>query len=130
MVSTVDGKTALGASAAGIGSRTDAGLMRQIRASVDAIVWGAGTLSADLVDPRVDVRRAQARVERGLSPQPLAVTVTSSLRLEPANRFFVNGPSRTVMFTGNHAAPERRRVLARYATIVVQHGPTVDLSAA
>ena len=130
MVSTADGKTALGDSAAGIGSRTDARLMRQIRAAADAIIWGTGTLKADLVDPRVDVRRARERVGRGLSPQPLAVTVTGSLGLEPTNRFFVNGPSGTVLFTVRAASPERRRALAPYAAVVVQDGETVDLAAA
>jgi riboflavin-specific deaminase-like protein len=130
MVSTVDGKTALGPSAAGIGSRTDARLMRQIRAAVDGIIWGAGTLRADIVDPRVDVHSVRRRRERGLSPQPVAATVSGSLDLEPTNRFFVNGPARTVVFTTDDAPAERRRALAPYATIVSQPGRTVDLRVA
>lgn len=130
MVSTVDGKTALGLSAAGIGSRTDARLMRQIRAAVDGIIWGAGTLRADIVDPRVDVGSARRRRELRLSPQPVAAAVSGSLDLEPSNRFFVNGPARTVLFTTDAAPADRRRALAPYATIVSQPGPTVDLRAA
>jgi riboflavin-specific deaminase-like protein len=130
MVSTVDGKTALGASAAGIGSRTDARLMRQIRAAADAIIWGAGTLRADVVDPRVDPERVRQRLARGQAPQPLAVSVSGSLDLEPTNRFFVNGPARTILFTTASAPPERRRALEPYAIVVVQDGETVDLAAA
>jgi riboflavin-specific deaminase-like protein len=130
MVSTVDGKAALGGSAAGIGSRTDARLMRQIRAAFDAVIWGAGTLHDDLVDPRVDPRRSSERVAAGREPQPLAVTVTGALTLSPTNRFLVNGPGRTVVFTVDGASPERRRALAPYATIVAQPGPAVDLAAA
>jgi riboflavin-specific deaminase-like protein len=130
MVSTVDGKTALGASAAGIGSRTDARLMRQIRAAVDGIIWGAGTLRADIVDPRVDVASSRRRRERGLAAQPVASAVSGSLDLDPTNRFFVNGPARTILFTTDAAPADRRRALAPYATIVSQSGPTVDLRAA
>jgi 2,5-diamino-6-(ribosylamino)-4(3H)-pyrimidinone 5'-phosphate reductase len=130
MVSTVDGKTALGESAAGIGSRADGRLMRQIRAAVDAIVWGAGTLRADVVDPRVVPPWVERRRSRGAAPQPLAVTASASLDLDPTNRFFVNGPSGTVVFTTRSAPPERRRALAPYATIVTQDGLTVDLAAA
>jgi riboflavin biosynthesis pyrimidine reductase len=127
MVSTVDGKTALGASAAGIGSRTDAGLMRQVRAAADGIIYGAGTLRADIVDPRVDVAAARRRRERGLPPQPLAAAVSGSLNLQPTNRFFVNGAVGTVLFTTAGAPDDRRRTLAPYATIVAYDGPQVTL---
>jgi riboflavin-specific deaminase-like protein len=127
MVSTVDGKTALGASAAGIGSRTDGRLMRQIRAGVDAIIYGAGTLRSEIVDPRVDARRSRARVENGLPSQPLAAIVSGSLDLDPTTRALVNGPDRTVIFTADRAPAERIRALRPYATLVVQDGSTVDL---
>lgn len=130
MVSTVDGKSALGGSAAGIGSRTDARLMRQIRASVDAVMHGAGTLRAEIVDPRVDPVRSRERVARGLSPQPLAVAVSGSLDLDPAGRFLVNGPTGTVILTTSEAPIERQQRLAPYATLLVCDGPTVDLAAA
>jgi len=130
MVSTVDGKSALGGSAAGIGSRTDARLMRQIRTAVDAVMHGAGTLRAETVDPRVGLARSQQRVRRGLSPQPLAVAVSGSLDLEPTNRFFVNGPSRSVILTSVSASGERLSLLEKYASIL-RHGDDheVDLAA-
>lgn len=130
MVSTVDGKSALGTSAAGIGSRTDSLLMRQIRAAVDAVMHGAGTLRAELVDPRVDTVRANDRVQRGLPPQPLAVIVSGSLDLEPTGRYLVNGPSGTVIITSSAAPTDRRQLLGRYATLIVQDGETLDLASA
>jgi riboflavin-specific deaminase-like protein len=130
MVSTVDGKVALGQSAAGIGSRTDSLLMRQVRAGVDAIIYGAGTVRAELVDPRVDPERSRRRTERCLTPQPITVVVSGSLELDPTNRVLVNGPDRTVIFTTVSAAKERRQALAAYATLVVQDGRAVDLSLA
>lgn len=129
MVSTVDGKAALGTSAAGIGSRTDALLMRQVRAAVDAVMHGAGTLRAEIVDPRVGPARSRERVARGLAPQPLAVAVSGSLDLEPTNRFFVNGPAGTVVLASSRAPAEWRRRLAPYASLLVDDGPTVDLEA-
>jgi riboflavin-specific deaminase-like protein len=130
MVSTVDGKSALDGTAAGIGSRTDAILMRQVRVVVDAVMHGAGTLRAEIVDPRVDAERSRQRVLRGLPPQPLAVAVSGSLDLEPSSRFLVNGPAGTVILTAEEAPRERRAQLARYATLLVDPGPEVDLAAA
>jgi riboflavin-specific deaminase-like protein len=130
MVSTADGKSALGQTTAGIGSRTDRLLMRQLRASLDAVMIGAGTLRAENVDPRVDPPRARRRAERGLPPQPLAVAVTGSPDLEPTHRFLINGPERTVLLTTAAAPADRRERLARYATLLVQDGPEVDLAAA
>ena len=130
MVSTVDGKTALGHSAAGIGSRTDSLLMRQIRAAADAVMHGAGTLRAEIVDPRVDAERSQQRVSRGQPPQPLAVAVSGSLDLDPRLRYFVSGPERTVIVGTSDAPAERQRSLARYATLLLLDGPTIDLDVA
>ncbi|HZO28681.1 MAG TPA: dihydrofolate reductase family protein [Chloroflexota bacterium] len=130
MVSTVDGKAALGTSAAGIGSRTDSLLMRQVRAAVDAVMHGAGTLRSEIVDPRVDEERSRQRVASGLPPQPLAVIVSASLDLDPTGRFLVNGPSGTVILTSSLAPVERRNPLARYAMLLTHDGPSVDLVAA
>ena len=127
MVSTVDGKVSLGGSAGGIGSRTDRLLMRRVRSLVDAVMIAAGTLRAERCDPRVDTPFVRERLARGLSPQPLAVGVSGTLELEPTNRFLLNGPERTVLLSSASASAERRRRLARYATILVQPGPSVDL---
>ena len=127
MVSTVDGKVALGGSAGGIGSRTDRYLMRRIRSLVDAVMIAAGTLRAELCDPRVDFPFVQERLARGLAPQPLAVGVSGSLNLERNNRFLLNGRERTVLLTTESASEERRHNLAPYATILTQCSETVDL---
>jgi riboflavin-specific deaminase-like protein len=127
MVSTVDGKSALGHSAAGIGSRTDSLLMRQIRAAVDAVMHGAGTLRSEIVDPRVDVERSRQRVVHGQPPQPLAVIVSGSLDLDPTGRYLVNGPTGTVILTSSSASADRQRRLSPYATILLSDGPSVDL---
>jgi riboflavin-specific deaminase-like protein len=129
MVSTVDGKVALGGSAGGIGSRTDRYLMRRIRSWVDAVMIAAGTLRAELCDPRVDYPFVQERLAHGLTPQPLAVGVSGSLDLEPNNRFLLNGRERTVLLTSASASEARRQRLAPYASILAQPGERVDLAA-
>src|SRR5947207_15653950 len=50
MVATVDGKAAIDGRARPIGSDLDHLLMRRIRANVDAVMSGAGTLRAEGLD--------------------------------------------------------------------------------
>ncbi len=130
MVSTVDGKAALGGSAAGIGSRTDRLLMRRIRAAVDGLMVAAGTLRADTVDPRVPADLAARRARAGRPAQPLAIAVSRSLALEPDNRFFVNGPDGTLILTTDAASPEREQALRDRARVVRAGEQSVDLEAA
>ena len=64
-----------------------------VRASVDAIVLGAGTVRAD--DPRLLVRSAERRAERvaaGKPASPLRVVLTPSGRLDPGSRLFGRSP--------------------------------------
>lgn len=63
-----------------------------VRAGVDAIVVGAGTVRAD--DPRLLVRsaaRREARAAAGLAASPLRVVISPSGRLDPGSRLFAAG---------------------------------------
>ena len=63
----------------------------EVRAGCDAILVGAGTIRRD--NPRLRVRdpaRRAARVARGLSEQPLRVTVSASGDLDRAAEFFTH----------------------------------------
>lgn len=65
-----------------------------VRAGVDAILVGAGTVRAD--DPRLLVRsprRRAARVARGLPETPLRVVLSSGGALDPAARVFTGAPT-------------------------------------
>lgn len=65
-----------------------------VRAGVDAILVGAGTVRAD--DPRLLVRsprRRAARVARGLPETPLRVVLSSGGALDPAARILSGGPT-------------------------------------
>jgi riboflavin-specific deaminase-like protein len=98
------------------------------RSRCDAILVGAETVRRD--DPRLLVRSEgcrAARVARGLSPNPLRVTVTRSGDLDAGARIFTEPGSGTVVFAAAPAVPLLERRLAGAAT-VVDAGPTVDLA--
>ncbi len=78
MVSSLDGRAALGGKASGIGSPADRALMNALRVRCDAVMVGAGTLRAEKLTMRVPEHLAQARRSAGLSPQPLALVLTST----------------------------------------------------
>jgi len=72
----------------------------ELRAGVDAILVGAGTIRAD--NPRLLVRspqRVARRVAAGRPPHPLRVSLTRSGVLDPAARFFT-GPGESVVYKG------------------------------
>ena len=127
MVSTVDGVTAIGGRAAGIGSRLDRTLMRRIRAAADAVLVGSATLRAEPVDPRVPDDLAAARRERGLAAQPLAVTISRDLALDPEHRFFRAGPEGVLIITTASAPPHRAASLRSRATLVVAGRDALDV---
>jgi 5-amino-6-(5-phosphoribosylamino)uracil reductase len=96
----------------------------EVRASVDAILIGAGTIRAD--NPRLlvnsEARRA-ARVAAGKPPYPLKVTVSGSGELDPDANFWHTGGDKLVYTTDQGA--ERARALG-LAADVVSLGPELD----
>lgn len=96
----------------------------EVRASVDAILVGAGTIRAD--NPRLLVnspeRRAD-RVARGRPEYPLKVTVSGSGDLDPAARFWHTGGEK-VLYTTDRGA--ERAHAHGLAADVVPLGPELD----
>ena len=70
MVASADGRAAVGGKASGIGGAVDRIVMRNLRAQVDAVMVGAGTLRAERLSLGLD--------ETARGPQPLAVVLTGS----------------------------------------------------
>lgn len=96
----------------------------EVRASVDAILIGAGTIRAD--NPRLLVNspeRRAARVAAGRPPYPLKVTVSGSGELDPAANFWHTGGEKVVYTTEKGA--ERARALG-LAADTVPLGPELD----
>ncbi|MFJ6076464.1 dihydrofolate reductase family protein [Streptomyces sp. NPDC093065] len=100
----------------------------EVRASVDAILVGAGTIRAD--NPRLLVNSAErraARVAAGEAEYPLKVTVSGSGELDPAARFWHTGGEKVLLTTDDGA--RRARGLGSGAD-VVSLGPVLDWRAA
>ncbi|MFC8364518.1 dihydrofolate reductase family protein [Streptomyces griseorubiginosus] len=107
-----------------LSSPADFDRVDEVRASVDAILIGAGTIRAD--NPRLlvnsEARRA-ARVAAGKPPYPLKVTVSGSGELDPAANFWHTGGEKVVYTTDKGA--DRAREL-ELAADVVALGPELD----
>ncbi|MGA5798290.1 dihydrofolate reductase family protein [Streptomyces cellulosae] len=100
-----------------LSSPADFDRVDEVRASVDAILVGAGTIRAD--NPRLLVNspeRRAARVADGLPEYPLKVTVSGSGDLDPTARFWHTGGEK-VLYTTDKGA-ERARALGIAADVV------------
>ncbi|MFC8986346.1 dihydrofolate reductase family protein [Streptomyces sp. NPDC057115] len=107
-----------------LSSPADFDRVDEVRASVDAVLVGAGTLRAD--NPRLLVNspeRRAARVAEGRPEYPLKVTVSGSGDLDPAARFWHTGGEK-LLYTTDRGA-ERARALG-LATDVVALGGELD----
>ncbi|MET8946614.1 dihydrofolate reductase family protein [Streptomyces sp. NPDC004542] len=89
----------------------------EVRASVDAILVGAGTIRAD--NPRLLVNspeRRAARLAAGRPEYPLKITVSGSGDLDPGANFWHTGGEKIVYTTDEGA--ERARALGLAADVV------------
>ncbi|MCZ0988384.1 dihydrofolate reductase family protein [Streptomyces diastatochromogenes] len=108
-----------------LSSPADFDRVDEVRASVDAILIGAGTIRAD--NPRLLVNspeRRAARVADGRPEYPLKVTVTATGDLDPAANFWHTGGEKLVYTTDEGAEPASG-ALGRTAD-VVSLGPDLD----
>ncbi|MEU9158068.1 dihydrofolate reductase family protein [Streptomyces sp. NPDC048417] len=88
-----------------LSSPADFDRVDEVRASVDAILIGAGTIRAD--NPRLlvnDPGRRAARVAAGRPEYPLKVTVTATGDLDPDAKFWHTGGEKVVYTTETGAA--------------------------
>jgi riboflavin-specific deaminase-like protein len=100
-VITLDGRATLGGRSGPIGSETDTAMMAGLRARVDALMIGAGTMRVERYGRIVGDPHQRARRERiGLPHDPLAVLVSNSLDLPWDAGLFTCGQGRVLIFTG------------------------------
>ncbi|MGW3095973.1 dihydrofolate reductase family protein [Streptomyces sp. NPDC001102] len=107
-----------------LSSPADFDRVDEVRASVDAILVGAGTIRAD--NPRLLVNspeRRAARTAAGKPEYPLKVTVSGSGDLDPTAQFWHTGGEK-VLYTTDEGA--RRAGAAGLAADVVPLGPGLD----
>ena len=82
--------------------------LHRLRALVDAVIVGGGTVSAD--DPRLTVREVEG-------DNPVRVIIDPEARLDPQRRVFLDGEARTVLV--RRAPPELTRARSFGDEIVV-----------
>jgi riboflavin-specific deaminase-like protein len=102
MATTLDGRATIGGRSGPIGNRADRELFHALRASVDAVMAGAGTVRVERYGRIIpnEATRARRRA-RGLDEEPLACVVSARLSLpddlpllnEPAARVVIVTPS-------------------------------------
>lgn len=124
---TVDGRTAIGGRSGKIGSDTDTAMLVGLRTRADAVMIGSGTLRAERYGRLLPDASKRAQRERiGLSQEPLAVLVSSSLDLPWDAPMFSEG-GRILIFTTSDVEPPETATALR---VVRQRGERVDLRAA
>jgi riboflavin-specific deaminase-like protein len=103
MVATADGRITIGGRSGAIGNDHDRRLFHELRAQVDAILVGAGTVRNERYGRLVrDAERRERRAAAGLDPDPLAVVVSARLALDPADIPLLQDPdSRVVVVTAS-----------------------------
>jgi riboflavin biosynthesis pyrimidine reductase len=106
MISSADGRATLGGRTEGISSDTDRTLFHSLRAQVDAVMVGTGTIGIEGYGPlarRPEVRRRRA--ELGLAETPLCVTASRSMELPVQAPLFQDPASHVVVLTNSDREP-------------------------
>jgi riboflavin-specific deaminase-like protein len=104
MVATADGMATVANRTAPISNPADRQLFHELRAHVDAVLVGAGTVRTERYRRLVrDPARRERRVARGLAPDPLAVIVSGRLTLTPDLPLLADPHSRVVVLTASAA---------------------------
>ncbi|MEA2467173.1 MAG: hypothetical protein QOJ57_1299 [Thermoleophilaceae bacterium] len=104
MVSTLDGRIAIGGRSGPIGDEADRELFHCLRTQADAVMVGAGTVRAERygrIVRRPELR--ERRVAEGFSPDPLAVIVSARLWLPPDLPVLQDPDSTVVVLTASDA---------------------------
>ncbi len=106
MISTLDGRAAVGGSTRPLGGEADLELLLELRASADAVLIGTGTVRAEGYDRLVKrPARRERRSAAGMAEDPLAVLVTRSGDV-PWEAGLFAAPEQPVLVYGAAAAPD------------------------
>jgi len=129
MVSTLDGRASLDGRSGAIGNRADRELFHALRADVDAVMAGAGTVRVERygrIVAKEPVRRM--RLERGLSAEPLACIVSGRLSLPLDTPLLGEPEARVVIVTSSAASLPETAAQVQYVR-AARHGE-LDLALA
>ncbi len=105
MVMSADGRTVVDGTERGLGSNLDQRLMRELRVHFDVVLNGGATFRASGTSARLnDPELERWRVERGMTPAPIAAVLTRSGDLPAERRFFTDHNFYAVIYLSS-AAP-------------------------
>lgn len=111
-----------------ISNKADFDRVDALRATCDAILVGANTINKD--DPRLLIRSKQRQIERlkkGLSENPVKITITSTGKINKDSLFFTAGDNEKIVYTTEEQAEKLRKQLL-HATIVEAGTGSVTLT--
>ncbi|WP_430827793.1 pyrimidine reductase family protein [Candidatus Protofrankia californiensis] len=129
-VSSIDGAAELDGRSGALGGSADRRIFRTLRWLADVVLVGAGTAVAEDYGPVViPPERRERRIATGQSAVPPVAVVSASLRLDPSARLFA-AQARPLVLTCEAAPPDRRKVLAEVADVLICGNQTVDPAAA
>ena len=112
MVMSADGKVVIEGTEAGIGSKTDQRLMRELRANADAVLNGANTLRASGTSSRLgDEGLEELRIANGKPRFPIAVGLSRSGKLPLDKIFFTARDFDAVVYLSEEAPADRKAAL-------------------
>jgi riboflavin biosynthesis pyrimidine reductase len=107
MIGAVDGRAAVQGRSVALGHPADRALLRELRAGVDAILVGTGTMKAERYGNLLDADQRAARLAAGLPEHPAVVTISRALKLPLEVPLFAEPGRRIVVYTESDApAPE------------------------
>lgn len=130
-VSSADGAGTVDGKSGRLGSAADKRVFDLLRVVCDAVLVAAGTLRSEGYGALVlDEYHQDLRRSLGREPQPVLVTVSGKLDLDPAHPIFADAPVRPWVLTHGQAPADRRTALSEVAEIVVCGTSSVDLEAA
>ena len=105
MASTLDGRASIGGRSGAIGDRADRELFHALRANVDAVMAGAGTVRVERYGRIIaDASTRRRRVQRGLSEEPLACIVSGRLSLAPDTPLLNEPQAHVVMISPSQSS--------------------------
>ncbi len=129
MISTVDGRASVGGRSGPIGDRADHELFHALRASVDAVMVGAGTVRVERYGRIIpDEATRRRRSERGLGPEPLACIVSGRLSLPADLPLLAEPAAHVVVLTASAASLPN--AAARVDYVRAERDGRLDLPAA
>ncbi len=112
-----------------ISGKADFDRVDELRAGVDAVMVGIGTVLAD--DPSLTVKseeRRKRRVARGLDENPARIVVDSMARIPPTADIFKKGPGKRIVVVSKAAPADRVELLKTKADVIVAGDREVDLA--